>query len=463
MASLMERAAPPGLHQRHRPGGAAPAVGWLMFATVLQLVRSPGVPTWRAVFGEDGGIFLTDALNRPAIETLFAPYQGYLQIAPRLVAAVVARFPLDAAAVALSSLSALIVAGLSIYVFAASRAVLTEWSSRATLAILLVALPVGYDINASATNLHWYLDFACGWVFLAPVRRRRDVALGCLVATTAALSDPLVGLFLPLAGYRALQAWRAGARCGRMRGLVAPGGFAIALMAQAAVVLVRQSPAPFVPTEKTELPQIYGLRVAGSFLVGDQSLPGLVRVAGPAVAIVSLIVVGGMLAVAIAVSIGRRRMLLSGLGAYSLLWLIVPLLLRGTATLLDVDRLPLPGSRYTANPILLLATIMLLCAERTSKVVGWRSWRQILLAVVLFAGVVTSFRLPAQRTHGPIWLVELAAARARCGAAAGQPRDAGRSAESPWGLAAGPGRVLVPVAPSGRQPEWSVLARCSKV
>lgn len=471
-AAVAERAVPPDLHHgahlrpRRRPGGPALALGWVLVATVLQLVRSPGVPTWRAVFGEDGGIFLTDALNRPGIGTLFAPYQGYLQLAPRVVAAVVARFPLDAAAVLLAALPAVVVAGLSLYVFIASRTVLRERWSRAALAVLLVALPVGYDINASATNLHWYLDFACGWVFLARTERRRDVAVGCLVAVAAALSDPLVGLFLPFAGYRAIRAWHAPVRCGgryRMRGLVPPGAFTLALIAQAAVVLSRQSPTPFVQTEKAELPQIYGLRVAASFLLGDRSLPELVRIAGPAVGMVSLLVVGGALAMAISRSAGRRRMLLVGILAYSLLWLTVPLLLRGTATLLDVDRLALPGSRYIVNPILLLATAMLLAAETGTTTVGWRSWPQAVLVVVLLAGVVTSYRLPAQRTWGPVWSAGLSAARARCAATDGRPATVGRSAERPWGLPAGPGDVLVPVAPSGRQPGWAVVVRCTRL
>ncbi len=467
-AVVAGREASPGLHQHERPwpGRPALAVGWVAVATVVQLVRSPGVPTWRAVFGEDGGIFLTEALNRSGVGTLFAPYQGYLQLAPRVVGAVVGQFPLEAAAVLLAVFPALVVAGLSLYVFIASREVLRQRRSRAVLAILLVALPVGYDINASATNLHWYLDFACGWVFLARMQRRRQVAVGCLVAVTAALSDPLVGLFLPLAGFRVMQARRTpvgGSQRCRIRGLVAPGLFTLALLAQAAVVLVRQSPAPFVQIEKSELPQIYGLRVAGSFLVGAGSLPQLVRMAGPAVAIVSLLVVGAVLAVATARSKGRRRTLLVGLVAYSLLWLLVPLLLRGTATLLDVGRLALPGSRYTVNPILLLTTAMLLAAEPRTQARGRFYWPQAALAVVLLAGVVTSYRLPAQRTRGPVWSAELNAARGRCAAAGGRPMAVGRSAESPWGLPAGPRDALVPVSPTARLPGWSVIVSCAEI
>src|SRR5207253_1577559 len=124
---VIEQEAPPigTIDRRQDPaaGRATPATGrgtprrspaWLpaalvLLGTGLQLVRGPGVPVWRAVFGEDGGIFLTEALASRGWSGLLTPYQGYVQLASRAVAEVAATFPLGAAAVVLAVGSALIV------------------------------------------------------------------------------------------------------------------------------------------------------------------------------------------------------------------------------------------------------------------------------------------------------------------------------------------------------------------
>jgi hypothetical protein len=449
------------------------AVLWLIVGTAVQLVRSPGVPTYRAVFGEDGGIFLTEALAHPSIGTIFTPYQGYLQVASRVVAAAAAALPLSWAAIVLAVLPALLVASLSLYVFYASRAVFAQPWSRAALALLMVALPVGYDINASATNLHWYLDFACAWVFLGPQHRWREVVAGGLVAVLAALSDPLVALFLPLVGYRVVQAWRSGksgSPIGRRllsvrRELAVPLLFCVALLAQAAVVVLRQAPTPFVETHPAELPELYGLRVAGSVLLGDAPLPVLVAHAGAWVAFVAVVAVGVLLLAGLTQRRHVRRLRVGGLLALSLLWLVVPLLLRGTSTLLDVDRIPLPGSRYTVNPILLLASALLLAVEKptATRFSGRTLGPQLIVGLLLLVSVVTGFRLVAQRSNGPVWSDELAAARATCLATHGRPAEPGRSAEYPWGRAPAPDEVLVPVSPRAPAPPWSAAVPCAEI
>ena len=461
---------------------SAAAVGWLLLATVLQLLRSPGVPAWRAVFGEDGGIFLTDSVAHNTIGTIGTPYQGYLQVAPRLVSAAAAALPVDAAAVVLAGIPAAVVAALSLYVFHASAAVFRQRASRAALAVLIVALPVGYDINASATNLHWYLDFACCWVFLTP-RRDRMVIAECLVVGLAALSDPLVALALPLAISQLVRPRRghmlggAADRAAARRSRVVVGVFAIALAAQAAVVLFRQAPSPFVRLDASQLPEIYGLRVAGSLLVGDRFLPHLVQAVGSA----AVAVVAGVAVLALLLATARygtarydsarpdspRRARLLVLGGLSLAWLVVPLVLRGTATLLDTTAPPLPGSRYIVNPLLWLAAALLLAVESSpARGRGRRPSAQtpaFLLGLVLVVGLLSSYRLPAQRSDGPVWSDSLTAARAVCFATGDRPAQQGRSAESPWGRAAGPGDVLIPVAPNAPQPRWSVTMPCVRL
>ena len=45
----------------------------MVLGSLLQLIRGSGVPVWRSVFGEDGGIFLTEALASHGWGSLFTP------------------------------------------------------------------------------------------------------------------------------------------------------------------------------------------------------------------------------------------------------------------------------------------------------------------------------------------------------------------------------------------------------
>ena len=478
------------LHQTTRP---ASAPLWVLLNTAVLLVRAPGVPAWRAVFGEDGGIFLTDALASPGWGSLLTPYQGYLQLAARLLAEVVADLPLSAAAWLLAGLAALAAALLSLFTYVASGAVLTTRWARLSVAVAPVFLPAGWEIGASATNLHWYLNVACFWAVVAPLRGRRLRVAAVVVVVLAVLSDPLAGLFLPVAAWRA---WRAlglpipglgsrpagrvpagtprvrGATKGRVRpemaALAVPAAFVICVSLQLALGAARQRPDHFLPSRASDLPGIYGLRVAGSFLLGDRFLPGLFARLGLPFAFTCLAVVAA--GVAYALTVPRSRNLVLLCAAASVVWLVVPLMLRGTATWLDRVDPGLPGSRYVFPPVLLLAVAYIAwldgvhadAAELSPSPL--RAWLPQVCATAAFALIAAgSWSLPSQRTDGPVWSSTLAEARQRCQRADGSPREAGRSAEAPWGRAAATGQVLVPVAPAGPSPRWSVVVDCARL
>ena len=75
------------------------------------------------VWAEDGAVFIHDALRRPGPLDIFAPYQGYLHVVPRMtVSLVVLLFPIDSFAVAISFLSCLVIALIALMVFHCSRA-----------------------------------------------------------------------------------------------------------------------------------------------------------------------------------------------------------------------------------------------------------------------------------------------------------------------------------------------------
>lgn len=460
-----------------RPGSDRPRLAWLtarraaplwlLLGTLLQLVRGPGVPAWAVVFGEDGGIFLTEALASPGWGSLLTPYQGYVQLAPRLLAEGTAMLSLSAAAVSLSLSAALAVCLLSLFIYHASGALLRGRWARLAVAVVPVLLPAGAEINASITNLHWYLDYACFWALASALRRPRMVAAAAPVAALAVLSDPLAGLFLPLAGWRGwralglTRAWPSrGGRLGPVRWveLLVPAAFALAGVLQLGLGAVQQRPDRFLPSYWSDLPGIYGLRVAGSFLLGDRYLLELFGRLGLPFALLCLTVVAGGLAVGVRRRQSRPLILLAA--ALSVLWLVVPLMLRGTETFLDPAQSELPGSRYMLVPVLLLTVCAVAWVDSLPRARALSSQVAATLAFVVIAGL--SWSIPSQRSDGPVWSATLIDAQNRCGQPGGAPVEVGRSAEAPWGLPAQPGHVLVPVAPAGPQPAWSVLVDCRR-
>ena len=139
--------------------------------------------------------------------------------------------------------------------------------------------------------------------------------------------------------------------------------------------------------------------------------------------------------------------------AYSLLWLCVPLVLRGSSAMLPQAVGYLGGSRYTVVPILLLVVACVAWLDRLDTT------PRAVASVGFVVIAALSFPMASQRTDGPVWSDSLAAARQQCAVAGNRPNLSGRSAEAPWGLPAGPADTLILVAPS-KYPQWYLLAPC---
>ena len=119
--------------------------------------------------------------------------------------------PVQRAALGIAAGSALVVSCLSLYIYFASGSLLRSPWARILPAALVVLLPAtAFETNATAANLHWYLTFACFWVFVVRSESWPAVAAWSAVALAAALSDPLTGLLLPVAlvHARTSKTWR---------------------------------------------------------------------------------------------------------------------------------------------------------------------------------------------------------------------------------------------------------------
>jgi len=77
------------------------AVGLVLAAAGLSLLRQPGVPAVDSIWAEDGQVFYNQAVQWSFLHSLFTPYNGYFQLVPRVMIESVTLLPVNAAAAAI--------------------------------------------------------------------------------------------------------------------------------------------------------------------------------------------------------------------------------------------------------------------------------------------------------------------------------------------------------------------------
>jgi len=195
----------------------------------IQLVRIWPSDPLGTLWAEDGGVWLTDALNRDFPEILGTPYNGYLQTASRLVAEAVSNLPVQAYPVAMALAGTAIVAGCAYVTWRASAGPIKDPAVRAALAAMVILVPVANaETLGNVTNSIWFLLFACFWILLWVPSSTRSALLAGAIALMAALSTIGCLFLLPLWGLRVL------AIRDRREYLIA-GGFIIGVGLQLAV------------------------------------------------------------------------------------------------------------------------------------------------------------------------------------------------------------------------------------
>ena len=125
----------------------------------LQLVRFQGLPPWRSIWGEDGGLFLPDGQEdrRDALPDCTTATPADL---PGM-AGIASLVPIEWASVAFAVGGALVAALLSLCVFWVSDAVLRTTWARALMAALTVLTPAAvFEVSSNGVDLHWYFLFA---------------------------------------------------------------------------------------------------------------------------------------------------------------------------------------------------------------------------------------------------------------------------------------------------------------
>ena len=109
-------------------------VGLAAVSTARLLLRHHSIDM---LYGEDGSVFLPAAL-RDGLAPVATPYQGYLHVVPRLLAFVVAQFPIEHAALAFTVAASLVTALVAVFVFFAAASWIDSAVTRGMLAAAMV-------------------------------------------------------------------------------------------------------------------------------------------------------------------------------------------------------------------------------------------------------------------------------------------------------------------------------------
>jgi hypothetical protein len=180
-------------------------------AVLLSLRRTKGVGATDSIWAEDGRQFYEGTLHHNFLDLLFTPYNGYLHFVPRVLIEVVRVFPLAWTAVVIATMGALMTTACALLVFRASRRHLHSPALRIAVAVP-VALPyVGQlELANNFACLHFLLLYVAFWMVIwNPVHRRLQILAAVVLFCTMG-SDPVAGVFLPLAflRWRTLRGWR---------------------------------------------------------------------------------------------------------------------------------------------------------------------------------------------------------------------------------------------------------------
>ena len=433
---MSEHASNRGVRARAAPVAAAVAV--LCGATLLHLARQRGVPVWNSLWAEDGRVFLSDAI-RDFPGTLLDQNGGYIHVVPRLVGGVVAALPVADAAAGMAVVASAVIALIGGFVYVASAEVLRSKSTRLALAASVVLVPIpGSELLANATNLHFFMLFACFWALVWQSDTRFALSSRAIVALTTALSDPLSGLFLPLALVAPVV------RRSR-RGGVVTAVFVAGLVVQYAIISGGGPPERNWEFREVAVPVIFSLRVGGGLLVGDRFLGDAWSAFGHAFAFGALLVVAGVIASLMRRSTRRTVAFAVIALSYAGLFFAVQMFGRGTGGLdPDLHGFRLNGARYVLLPFLFTATAILALVDRAPRVRESARWKWGRRAALLWlaALLAANYSVVSDRSPGPRWDRELTKARASCSAA---NKRIGRVLVAP-----SPPRVWFATVPCGR-------------
>ena len=172
--------------------GVVVQVAAVGIASVAMLLRVPGRPAWRTIFGDDYFKFLVEAIQHP---WRWSAYGGYVQVLPRFIAQVVSYLPLTDASLAFALAGVVVAACGALFIFHASAGHIESVKLRALLAVALVLLPIApMELIGSGVEAPWYLLPVLFWAVLWRPRTRPAMAAAAAVGFLTMASNILAAL-----------------------------------------------------------------------------------------------------------------------------------------------------------------------------------------------------------------------------------------------------------------------------
>jgi hypothetical protein len=411
-------------------------------ALALGRLGSAGISTFWA---EDGQILYQGALTHP-LHAYVETYRGYLITAPRVVATVVALFPVSQAAAANAVADAIALGLFAALIYRASGEHVRNPWLRAFPAVVTVACPLGQETWGSTANLQWPMFLVAFVVLLWNPRRPVPIAVGALSVVLLALTTPFGLLLAPLAVARVVA-------LGRDRGLAIPLAFLAGVAVQGVVMAVvhdRRTSSTFLPGV---IERRYTAFIAGQGFLGAQHPLPWQRLG-------TAVVIAVLAALVLVAASGRlRQCAVAALAlAYSIGYFAVLTVLTGGAGEWGF------ANRYNVGPFLLLGyAVTVLFDASLPGAAGQRAGRaraegqRRLASLPRFASlalcaalawplawtVSTSWHVRDPWRQQPTWASALATARAECGG--------------------GARTVQVPITPPNTGYHWHVTLTCAQL
>jgi hypothetical protein len=378
---------------------AAIAVLVIVATAFLSFLRLPS-SVWDTVWAEDGPVFLRQAMSGSGPSSIFAPYEGYLHVLPRLFGAVIVRFiPVEDFAIGLAFASCLVVAVVAFLTFHCASALSSNVWVRLAWAAIPVLLSVGpYEILGNTANIHWYLLWLMPWLLLKPARSRPEGVMLFLAALLSALTEVISVVFLPLVllRIRRKEFWPA------RIGLVIGAGFQIYT-----TFLYPRSPSNGHPLDPMSVVVGWFINVAGVVFFGSSRNMGINILnfgAGPVV-LAFLPIVAALAYLLLRANRGHRFLALFFVTASFGVWAACLVANPGGqfdyVHFTESDWAASILTRYSAIPAMFILALFPLLAD---SIQGTRARASAGVLVAFFVLLLTSY-FPTQvaREQGPSW------------------------------------------------------------
>jgi hypothetical protein len=218
----------------------------------------PGV--LNTIWAEDGSNFLTDALYRNEFKMILRPHNGYFVMATRALAIPASWMPIEWGPALLTIEAALVTGLMAVGVYLASHQHLRHPLARLIAAAPIVAVPVGENVAAAASNNVATLQFAAVytalWMVLWVPKRRASQIVAVLAVLAVAMSTFLAVILLPLALLRLYM--RRG-----LAELVMVGGLLVALTGNVVALALGVTVRPVIVPSNWD--PIYALKVTAEW------------------------------------------------------------------------------------------------------------------------------------------------------------------------------------------------------